>query len=151
MKILAIAAIAAMSVCVSGCALIFEGRSQDISVNTNPAGASCVIDRKGVTLATIPTTPGTAHIQKTKDDITIKCNKPGYQETTYLNHSDVAGATVADVLGGVLTGGAAWAIDSGTGADNKYDGHVNLTLLPGNSAPAPMPGARSSTVAPLPN
>jgi len=146
MKLKVTAALAAMSVCLSGCALIFEGRSQEITVSTNPSGASCNIDRKGTTLATIPSTPGAARIQKTKDDITIRCNKSGYQETTYLNHSGVAGATVADAIGGVLTGGVAWAVDSGTGADNKYDSPVNLTMAPVTGAPIAQPTAFSPPV-----
>jgi hypothetical protein len=67
-------------------------------------------------------------VQKTKYDITITCKKDGYTPATYLNHSGVAAATVGDVVGGVFTGGIAWAVDSGTGADNKYDSVANLSL-----------------------
>ncbi len=117
------------SAALSGCAAIFDGTSQDIAVNTNPGGATCRLERQGSSIATIPTTPGTATVRKTKEDILVRCTKDGYQEATFVNHSGVAGATVADILGGVLTGGVAWAVDSGTGADNKYDSPVNLTMV----------------------
>jgi hypothetical protein len=122
------AVLAAIS--LQGCAAIFDGTTQEITVSTNPPGATCDLVRRDATIANIAQTPGSARIQKTKYDITVKCRKDGYQETTYLNHSGVAGATIADALGGVLTGGVAWAIDSGTGADNKYDSPVNLTMAP---------------------
>jgi hypothetical protein len=57
--------------------------------------------------------------------------KDGYQQTTYLNHSGVAGATFGNI---VLGGGVGWAIDSASGADNKYESPVNMTLLPATAA-----------------
>jgi len=113
---------------LGGCAAVFDGTSQQISVNTNPPGAQCEFTRHGETIATILATPASATVQKTKYDITITCKKDGYTPATYLNHSGVAAATVGDAVGGVLTGGIAWAVDSGTGADNKYDSVANLTL-----------------------
>jgi hypothetical protein len=123
-------ALAVAGAAVSSCAAIFSGTTQQISVNTNPAGASCKFVRKGAPIAEIGATPGAATIQKTKDDINIVCSKAGYNDNTYINHSGVAGATYADILGGVLTGGIAWAVDSSSGADNHYDNQVNMTLFP---------------------
>ncbi len=40
----------------SGCATVFDGTSQEITVNTNPAGASCVFTRNGTTIGTIQST-----------------------------------------------------------------------------------------------
>jgi hypothetical protein len=120
---------------VAGCAAVFDGTTQQISVNTVPPDARCKFMRLGESIAEVSSTPGAAMVQKTKNDITIVCNKDGYVEATYVNHSGVAGAAFANVLGGVLTGGVAWAIDSGSGADNKYDGQVNMTLAPASSLP----------------
>lgn len=50
-----------------------------------------------------------------------------FYQSTYLNHSGVAGATVGNII---LGGGIGWAIDSAAGADNKYDTPVNITLIP---------------------
>ncbi|HCX68223.1 hypothetical protein [Parvibaculum sp.] len=112
---------------LSACSSIIEGTSQEILVNTNPAGANCSLMREGVSIARINPTPGAATIKKTKHDITIECTKSGYSDVAYLNHSDVAGATVGNVL---LGGGIGWAIDSASGADNKYESPVNITLVP---------------------
>src|SRR5216683_1605237 len=119
--------IAAIAALCSGCSTIIEGTSQELYVNTNPAGASCGLMREGRQIATINPTPGTALVQKTKNDITVVCDRDGFQQATYLNHSGVAGATLGNII---LGGGVGWAIDSATGSDNKYDSPVNITMVP---------------------
>jgi hypothetical protein len=141
-------ALAATGFAVSACAAIFSGTTQQISVNTNPAGASCKFLRQGAAIAEISSTPGAATIQKTKYDINIVCSLAGYNDGNYVNHSGVAGATYADILGGIVTGGIAWGVDSASGADNHYDGQVNVTLFPlANAAPAAAAATTSSTPA----
>jgi hypothetical protein len=112
---------------LEGCSSIIEGTSQEILVNTNPSGANCALERQGNVIGRVEQTPGGVTIKKTKYDITVRCNKAGFQETTYLNHSGAAGATFGNIVAG---GGIGWAIDSASGADNKYDGVVNLTMAP---------------------
>ena len=115
----------------TGCATIFDGTSQEITVNTSPAGASCVFNRKGTVIGTIPNTPALLNVQKTKYDITIICNKPGYLEASYLNHSGVSAAIAGNVAADILlTAGISSIVDSADGADNKYDSAVNITLSP---------------------
>jgi hypothetical protein len=112
---------------VSGCSSIIEGRSQEIVVNTNPSGATCSLIRNSMPIGTVSPTPSAVLIEKTKYDIVIKCNKDGYQEATYFNKSGSAGATFGNIVAGGLIG---WGIDSATGADNKYDSPVNISLVP---------------------
>jgi len=135
------AALAAGVLCLGGCASVTSGIHQQITVNTNPAGASCVLDRKDGQLGAISSTPGSVTVRKTKNDINIVCNKDGYQQATYLNHSGVEEMTVGNVI---IGGGIGWAIDSSTGSDNKYTAVVNITMIPATaqtaapaSAPAP--------------
>jgi len=112
---------------LTACSSIIEGTSQEIVVNTNPASADCSLEREGISIARINPTPGAVTIKKTKYDITVKCNKDGYQEATYINNSGSAGATFGNIA---LGGGIGWAIDSAAGADNKYDSPLNITLVP---------------------
>ena len=107
------------------CASIIDGRSQEIVINTNPSGATCTLTRNEMPIGTVTPTPSAVLIEKTKYDIIIKCNKEGYQEATYFNKSGSAGSTFGNI---VLGGGIGWAIDSASGADNKYDSPVNITL-----------------------
>lgn len=142
-KLLAALAAGLAACAMSGCSSVIEGTSQQILVNTNPPGANCVFEREGQVIARVDQTPGGATIKKTKHDITVKCDKTGFQQATYLNHSGAAGATFGNI---VLGGGIGWAIDSASGADNKYDGTVNITLVPAGAGAPPAP---ANTVAPL--
>ncbi|MDE1172263.1 MAG: hypothetical protein PW790_01040 [Parvibaculaceae bacterium] len=140
---------AALAIGLSGCSSIIEGTSQEIVINTTPEGADCALYREGIAIGRVSETPGAATVKKTKDDITIKCNKDGYQETTYMNNSGAAGATFGNIVAG---GGIGWAIDSASGADNKYDSPVNLSLVKqaetdSKAAEPPVP-VSSSTSAP---
>lgn len=118
---------------VGACSSIIEGRSQQIIVNTNPIGADCGLYRQNVRIATVQNAPGSALIEKTKHDMWIVCVKPGYQMATFYNHSGAAGATFGNII---LGGGIGWAIDSASGADNKYESPVNITLVPNVSGQA---------------
>jgi len=122
------------SVSLGGCATILDGTTQEITVNTNPSGAECVFTRQDREIARISTTPAATNIRKSKYDITIICNKPGYQTATYLNKSGNAAATVGNLALGGLIG---WGVDSATGSDNKYDSPVNITLVPSYTPPPP--------------
>ena len=121
----------AVLVSLTGCSSIIEGTNQTLTINTTPAGATCVLNRNGQVIGQIQSTPGGIVVEKTKHDINVVCNKEGYLEATYFNKSDVAGATVGNVI---LGGGIGWAIDSASGADNKYTEIMNITLIP---APGP--------------
>jgi hypothetical protein len=129
---------------LAGCASIIEGTSEEITVNTNPSGASCVLTREGQPIGTINPTPGTVLIKKTKYDLTILCDRPGFDQATYLDHSGAAGATFGNI---VLGGGIGWAIDSAAGADNKYESPVNLTMVP-KAAIVPVPIVEASPAHP---
>lgn len=119
--------VSAALISLSACSSIIEGTSQEVMVNTNPPAADCALEREGNVIARVSPTPGAATIKKTKYDITIRCNAAGYQEATYLNHSGTAGATWGNIVAG---GGIGWAVDSASGADNKYESPVNITLVP---------------------
>lgn len=124
--------------CLGGCAsLIGDGSTQNIMVTTNPSGAKCVFTRHGEEIGTV-TTPGSLSVKRRKYDIEITCDKSGFQQAKYLNHSGlssmVAGNIAADI---VLTAGISSIVDSANGADNEYTGNVVLTLDPAaGAAPA---------------
>lgn len=122
---------------ISACSSIIEGTTQEILVNTNPPGADCAFEREGLTIARVNPTPGIALVEKTKHDITVNCAKAGFDNSTFFNKSGVAGATFGNII---LGGGIGWAIDSASGADNKYTTPINITLNPSSkSAPEPQP------------
>ena len=130
---------------VSACSSITQGTSQDIAVNTNPPGATCVLQREGFEIGRIHNTPGSANVSKTKHDITIVCNKEGYETATYINDSgwEAASGGAGIALDVFLTLGLSSAIDSATGADNKYTSPVNITLVR-EGEPNPVQGKTES-------
>jgi len=127
---------------LAGCSSVIEGTSQEIVINTNPAGADCALKREGTVIGRVNPTPGGVTIKKTKHDITIVCDKPGFEQASFMNNSDAAGATFGNI---VLGGGIGWAVDSASGADNKYTSPVNITLVPSGQAVAAVPTEKSAT------
>lgn len=122
-KLILLAAVVAV---LPACSSIVEGTSQELVINTVPEGADCALIREGQVIGRVNPTPGGITVKKTKHDITVECTKKGYQKATFFNKSDVAGATVGNIL---LGGGIGWAIDSANGADNKYTTPMNITLV----------------------
>jgi hypothetical protein len=118
--------------CLTGCVSVFEGTSQEITVVTNPAGAHCAFQRNdGKDMGNISATPGTLSVRKSKFDLTITCNKDGYQQATYLNHSGLSSVAAANIAADlILTAGISSIVDSANGADNHYDPVVNISLTP---------------------
>jgi hypothetical protein len=114
-------------VALSGCASIIEGSTQEITVNTTPAGAKCAMMRNGQHIAEVASSPGSAVIKKTGADVTISCTKPGYQEASVVDNSDVAAATFGNIIAGGLVG---VVIDAADGSIHKYDPAVSVTLEP---------------------
>ncbi len=127
---------------LAGCSSIIEGTSQTLSFESNPPGADCALDRNGVAIGNVRT-PGGIVVQKTKHNIRVTCKKDGYQDATAHLKSEAAGATFGNII---LGGGIGWAIDSASGADNKYQEITTLTLSPVPQAqqPATIPTTRST-------
>ena len=94
---------------LANCASVLSGTTQELVVNTNPAGADYVLNRLDSSIGRVNPTPGAVTIQKTKEDITIVCNPEGYQEATHLSNSGIQAATWGNI---VLGGGFGWAVDS---------------------------------------
>lgn len=145
---IALVAIAA-ALLLPGCATLLEGTSQEILVSTNPAGATCTLEREGQVIAIINTTPSAALVKRRKQDITVKCKKDGFQDATYVNNSGLASGSVAGNVAAdlILTAGLSSIVDSASGADNQYESTVNITMIPVAPVAAPLP---APTPAPTP-
>lgn len=119
-------AIAAVCLAAGACSSITEGTSQTLAFNSVPQGAECQLSREGNVVGTVRT-PGEIRVQKTKHDLELVCEKEGFEDATATLTSDTAAATFGNILVG---GGIGWAIDSASGADNKYDDVTTVTLTP---------------------
>jgi|SRR5665213_916994 len=127
MKVISIAAIAALGVALSGCATIIKGSSQSIAITTPPvSGATCVLSSKEGSWTVI--TPGVATVSKTKDDMQVRCTKTGYQDGIATIPSNFQGWTLGNVLLGGLIG---FGVDAATGAMNEYPHAFQIPMSPG--------------------
>lgn len=123
----------------SACSTVIEGRTQRIAVDTLPIGAECVVKDNDLVLARVRT-PGTATVEKSKNDILVECTKEGYIPNKLRNKSDMALTSMANMAFGQ------WsfignAVDSASGASHKYDSRVFMALNPlPPVALAPAPG-----------
>lgn len=111
----------------SACSTLVEGRSQVVTVDTIPEGASCVLRSNDTVIGVVPQTPGTLTISKSKYDIIAECTREGYIKARMKNHSDFAVSSLGNfvMLQYSFVGNL---IDSATGAANKYDEHMVVSL-----------------------
>ena len=113
-----------------GCATLTEGRTQALKIVTDPPGAACTFTRNGKPIATIERTPGTARIERSRDELSLLCQKPGFEPARAFLRSEVQLGQAAAIGDYALLAGPAYAIDSLTAADRRYRDDIRLTLPP---------------------
>lgn len=117
---------------LSGCASIVKGTSESIAITTPPTtGANCVLS-SGQGNWTV-TSPGSVTVQKSKEDIQVRCDKPGWQQGFATIPSNFEGWTVGNILFGGIVG---LGVDAATGAINEYP-HAFQVPMTQASAPPP--------------
>jgi hypothetical protein len=125
--------VAIAAITLSGCATIIQGTSQDIAITTPPvSGANCILTSKEGSWAVV--SPGVAHVEKSKEDVLIKCTKDGYQEANAVIPSDFQAWTVGNIVAGGLIG---VGVDAATGAMNEYPKGFAVPMQPVPGAPKP--------------
>jgi hypothetical protein len=134
--------IVSLSIMLPGCATIFEGTSQSVSISTDPAGADCMIERNGTRIGQVNPTPGSIHVDKSKNDLSVLCTHAGYQPATVAQSPKFQGTTFGNILFGGLIG---VAVDAASGANFQYPTEVRVSLAPD----APVPTVPVAEIAPV--
>lgn len=129
---------------LSGCASVIKGTSQSINVVTPPTtGATCTLSSGQGNWQL--TSPGSVTVEKSKDDIQVRCTKPGWQDATGIIPSNFEGWTVGNILlGGVIGLG----VDAATGAINEYPNAFQVPMTPVAPPAAPPPAVQPPTALP---
>jgi len=83
-------------------------------------------------------------VDKTKNDILMTCTLAGYQDASVNLESGYGVGTFGNII---LGGGIGWAIDSASGADNKYPSSADVKFVPLGAPGAP---AQPTALAPTP-
>ncbi|MCX7377867.1 MAG: hypothetical protein NTY94_14160 [Alphaproteobacteria bacterium] len=130
-----------------GCATIVHGTTQNLTVTTNPPGASCRLERDGVALAMANPTPATVRINKGRSDIIATCTLAGYDPTTYNHISEFGGGTFGNVIVGGLIG---VAVDAASGANYPYPPEFVINLQPTGGPPVVQPEHKKTPLEPPP-
>jgi len=88
------------------CLLLFQGTSEEITVTSDPPGATVTLNN-GETRVT----PFTITVPR-REDLQLHFSKGGYQSTDLIDGSQVESAIVVDVIPLMIP----WAIDASAGA-----------------------------------
>jgi hypothetical protein len=126
-------AVVAASVALSGCASIVKGSTQSVTVNTEPAGAICILSRDGQQIAVVNPTPGTVQIGKAAGTVSVACKKVGYVDAVGTLSSSFQAMTFGNIIFGGIIG---VAVDAASGAMHEYPPMVTITLVPSEFASA---------------
>ncbi|WP_103119834.1 PEGA domain-containing protein [Methylopila sp. Yamaguchi] len=129
--------IIAAAASLAGCASITRGSTNQVTVTTEPAGASVRTSMNH----SCPSSPCTFTVGR-KDEFIVTASKPGYREATMPVKTRIAGSGAAGFAGNVLVGGViGMGVDAATGATlEHYPNPIVLALQP--EAPASAPGPR---------
>jgi hypothetical protein len=112
---------------LSACATVTSGTDHTLLVESDPAGATCNLQRDGANIGAVNPTPGSARISKSRHDIIVTCDKAEHEATS---RTVIAGFQ-AMTLGNVLIGGVVGiAADLASGAAITYPESVKVVLWP---------------------
>jgi len=120
---------AALITIMSGCASVTGSPNQSISIQTREqagkevTGATCDITNKRGTW--FITTPGTASIHRSNDDIQVTCRKEGFENGRAAIVSDTKGSMFGNIL---LGGGIGAIVDHNNGSAYEYPAFVQVIM-----------------------
>ena len=112
---------------LSACATVTSGTDHTLLVESDPAGAACMLRRDGAHIGAVNPTPSAIRISKSRHDITVNCEKAEHEPTSRT----VTAGFQAMTLGNVLIGGVVGlAADLASGAAITYPESVKVVLWP---------------------
>ena len=131
---------------LSACEPMISGSHQTLTINTNPPGAECQLIREGVVIGQVPSTPGGVVVERSKYDITLECEKDGYQKTTEMIGSWIeavpwaipSNSSFSSITTGLQLG---VTTKSASGFNKEYPANTTITLSPEMAPPDVAPAA----------
>jgi hypothetical protein len=130
MKKISIIALMAVTTTLGGCATIFSGTSQSITVkavdtkdNAELSGVSCSITDPSGNMFNTTTNPSTITISKGGNNMVVNCKKPGYRQLNMGVGDSFNALTVVNVF--FWPG---FIVDAVSGAYKKYPSHYQVNM-----------------------
>jgi hypothetical protein len=112
---------------LSACATVTSGTDHTLLVESDPAGAACMLRRDGANIGAVNPTPSAIRISKSRHDITVNCEKAEHEPTSRTVTAGFQAMTLGNVLIGGIVGLAA---DLASGAAITYPESVKVVLWP---------------------
>ena len=121
-KIISVIVALSISTISTGCASMFTGTTSNINVTSTPTGADCDVTGHGVH------TPGNIVLEKSSSDLTITCQKEGFEDGSSKIISSFNTTSLVNILTvyGMVLG---FIVDFSTGAAWEYTNQVNVNLI----------------------
>lgn len=117
-------------VILSGCATVFSGTSQNITLQAINAdnnelleGVTCTIRDGNGMLYILHSNPGSVEVKKGQGALTPVCKKKGYTQLSYGVGDSFDALTIVNVL--FWPG---FIVDAVTGSMQKYPSHIMVTM-----------------------
>ncbi len=109
----------------TGCATLFSGTTQQVTIESDPPGAQIVIDGK-----IEGNTPGKVKLHRELNDLVnggknIELVLPGYYRDGYFLQANLNSTAIINLFNIFF-----WGVDAATGAITKYDKYTNFMLMP---------------------
>lgn len=112
---------------VAACATIVKGTTQVVAVNTpGVPAATCTLTSPAIG-SRIVVTPGTTTLEKSKENVAVRCTKECYLDGAGVIPSNLQAMTAGNIIvGGVIGLG----VDAASGAMNEYAPEVQVLMQP---------------------
>jgi len=135
----------AVAAALGGCATVTRGTTEQITINSEPAGA----DAKSSIGHACTATPCTWEVSR-KSEFVVSFSKPGYHDMQVPVSTRIAGAGAVGFAGNVVVGGLiGMGVDAATGSTlEHYPNPVMASLVPSKKTAAPVRGKRRHAVKP---
>jgi len=104
-----------------------SGTDQTVLVSSEPSGANCKLGRGGEVLGYVQSTPGSVTVSKSKDTITVTCEREEHLPGSATLDAEFESMTAGNLIFGGIIG---VAIDASSGAMNQYPSSINVVLAP---------------------
>ena len=108
-----------------GCSSAQSGTDQ-VTISSDPPGASCAVERGGATLGVVDPTPGALTVSQSDKALSVTCRKDGWRPGT----GEIAALYKGIGVGRLLTGGFAAVVeDTAKSTDFTYDSRGFVVTL----------------------
>jgi hypothetical protein len=110
---------------LSACATLVTDDHQEISIKSDPPGATCLVEQGGNGLGTVEPTPGTIYVGKSRHDIAINCSLAGFYNGAAVLQPRFQNWTFGNIIYG---GSLGLLVDTSSGAINEYPRAVTVLM-----------------------